>query len=72
MTKQVIIIEGWILEKDINRMKKRLLDKTNELEIVFSDPSEKDDIPVALDNNKFVKPFESVTELYGIPKYNDL
>jgi V/A-type H+-transporting ATPase subunit I len=71
MTKQVIIIEGWILEKDINRMKKRLLDKTNELEIVFTDPSEKDDIPVALDNNKFVKPFESITELYGIPKYNE-
>ncbi|MEA2087455.1 MAG: V-type ATP synthase subunit I [Candidatus Caldatribacteriota bacterium] len=71
MTKQVIIIEGWILEKDINRMKKRLLDKTNELEIVFSAPSEKDDIPVALDNNKFVKPFESITELYGIPKYKE-
>jgi len=71
MTKQVIIIEGWILEKDINRMKKRLFNKTNELEIVFSDPGEKDDIPVALDNNKFVEPFESITELYGIPKYKE-
>ena len=71
MTKQVIIIEGWILEKDINRMKDRLFNKTNELEIIFSDPDEKDDIPVALDNNKFVEPFESVTELYGIPKYKE-
>ena len=71
MTKQVIIIEGWILEKEINRMKKRLFSKTNELEIIFSDPGEKDDIPVALDNNKFVEPFESVTELYGIPKYKE-
>jgi len=71
MTKQVIIIEGWILEKDISRMKKSLFNKTNELEIIFSDPDEKDDIPVALDNNKFVEPFESVTELYGIPKYKE-
>ncbi len=71
MTKQVIIIEGWILEKDINRMKNRLFNKTNELEIIFSDPDEKDDIPVALDNNKFVEPFESITELYGIPKYKE-
>jgi len=71
MTKQVIIIEGWILEKDINRMKDRLFNKTDELEIIFSDPDEKDDIPVALDNNKFVEPFESVTELYGIPKYKE-
>ncbi|MBU1291170.1 V-type ATP synthase subunit I [bacterium] len=71
MTKQVIIIEGWILEKDINRMKNSLFNKTNELEIIFSDPDEKDDIPVALDNNKFVEPFESITELYGIPKYKE-
>ncbi|MDO9555346.1 MAG: V-type ATP synthase subunit I, partial [Atribacterota bacterium] len=71
MTKKVIIIEGWILEKDIGRMKKRLFNKTNELEIIFSDPKETEDIPVALKNNKFVEPFESVTELYGIPKYTE-
>ncbi len=71
MTQQVIIIEGWILEKDISRVKKSLFGKTKELEIIFSDPDEKDDIPVALNNNKFVEPFESVTELYGIPKYKE-
>ena len=69
MTKQVIIIEEWILEKDISRMKNSLLNKTNKLEIIFSDPGENEDIPVALDNNKFVEPFESITKLYGIPKY---
>jgi len=71
MTKKVIIIEGWILEKDIDRMKKSLSDKTNELEMIFSAPGENDDIPVALGNNKFVEPFESITELYGIPKYKE-
>ena len=71
MTKKVIIIEGWILEKNIDIMKKSLFNKTKELEIIFSDPDEEDDIPVALDNNKFVEPFESITELYGIPKYKE-
>jgi len=71
MTKKVIIIEGWILEKNIDIMKKRLFNKTSELEIIFSDPGKEDDIPVALDNNKFVEPFESITELYGIPKYKE-
>jgi len=71
MTKKVIIIEGWILEKNIDIMKKSLFNKTKELEIVFSDPDEEDDIPVALANNKFVEPFESITELYGIPKYKE-
>jgi len=70
-TKKVIIIEGWILEKDLNKLKNTLYKKFKELEIVFSDPKENEDIPVALKNNKFVEPFESVTELYGIPKYTE-
>ena len=70
-TKKVIIIEGWILDKDLNGLKNTLNKKFKELEIVFSEPKENEDIPVALKNNKFVEPFESVTELYGIPKYTE-
>ncbi|MCK4308640.1 MAG: hypothetical protein KAW42_01530, partial [Candidatus Atribacteria bacterium] len=70
-TEKVIIIEGWILKKELNKLKNILYKKFKELEIVFSDPKESDDIPVALKNNKFVEPFESVTELYGIPKYKE-
>jgi len=54
-TKKVIIIEGWILEKDLNKLKNTLYKKFKELEIVFSDPKENEDIPVALKNNKFVE-----------------
>ena len=70
-TKKVIIIEGWILQGNLNELKNRLYKKYKELEVVFSDPKETKDIPVALKNNKFVEPFESVTELYGIPKYTE-
>jgi len=70
-TEKVIIIEGWILKKDQNELKNILYKKYKELEIVFSDPKKSDDIPVALRNNRFVEPFESVTELYGIPKYKE-
>ena len=70
-TKKVIIIEGWILKKDQDELKNILYKKYKELEIVFSDPKKSDDIPVALRNNRFVEPFESVTELYGIPKYKE-
>lgn len=70
-TKKVIIIEGWVLKKNQDELKNILYKKFKELEIVFSDPKESDDIPVSLKNNKFVEPFESVTELYGIPKYKE-
>ncbi|MEA1939545.1 MAG: V-type ATP synthase subunit I [Candidatus Caldatribacteriota bacterium] len=71
-TDKVIIIEGWVLEKDQDRLKKYLYGKYKELEIVFSNPKKDDNIPVALNNNQFVEPFESVTELYGIPKYKEV
>jgi len=70
-TEKVIIVEGWILKKELNKLKNIFYKKFKELEIVFSEPKESDDIPVALKNNKFVEPFESVTELYGIPKYKE-
>jgi len=70
-TDQVIVIEGWVLEKDMERLKQVLYGKYKQLEILFSNPKKNDDIPVALKNNYFVEPFESVTELYGIPQYTE-
>lgn len=35
----------------------------------LSDPSEDDDVPVRLENNKFAESFEPVVELYSLPKY---
>jgi V/A-type H+-transporting ATPase subunit I len=70
-TKNVLILEGWILEKDIDLLKKRLLKKYQEIELFFSDPKEDENIPIALNNNKIIKPFEIITELYGIPKYKE-
>ncbi|GAI96697.1 unnamed protein product, partial [marine sediment metagenome] len=64
-------MEGWILEKNQESLKKFLYEKYKELEIVFSNPGKNDDIPVYLNNNQFVEPFESVTELYGIPQYTE-
>ncbi len=35
----------------------------------LTDPSEEDDVPVKLKNNKFAESFEPVVELYSLPKY---
>ena len=71
-TRNVLILEGWILEKDIGLLKERLFKNYQEIEIFFSDPQENENIPTALDNNKIIKPFEVITELYGIPRYNEI
>jgi len=71
-TNQVLILEGWILEKDIERLKKRLLERFQEIEIFLSEPEKDEVIPTALNNHQIVKPFEVITELYGIPQYHEI
>ena len=38
-----------------------------EVVIEFSEPEEKDDVPVVLRNNKFAEPVEGVIESYSLP-----
>ena len=63
----VELLCGWVPEA-----------KTGELEAMFDgygcayefeDPSEDDDVPVLLKNNKFAQNFEWVLSLYSLPKY---
>lgn len=71
-TKHVLILEGWVLERDIDNLKDRLFKKFQEIEIFLSEPEEGEEIPTALNNYQIVKPFEVITELYGIPQYNEI
>lgn len=46
-----------------------------ELYLVFETPSAEEivtDVPVKLANNKLVKPFEMLTEMYSLPKYEEV
>jgi V/A-type H+-transporting ATPase subunit I len=54
------ILEAWVPE---NNMK-----KYNET-ISYAQYHEREDAPTLLDNPKIIKPFESLTELYSLPKY---
>ncbi len=71
-TQRVLILEGWVLEKNQDSLKKRLEEKYPEVEISFSEPEENEEIPTALNNRKIIKPFEVITELYGIPQYKEI
>jgi len=42
------------------------------VEIVTVEPKEGEAPPIAIENASLIKPFESVTEIYGFPKYKEL
>jgi len=70
-TNQTLLLEGWVkkhdypqLQKIINGFKASTLHKTK--------PGEKEQIPVEIENSRYIKPFEVITRLYGMPQHFDV
>ncbi|MCQ2427767.1 MAG: hypothetical protein MJ137_05130 [Clostridia bacterium] len=66
-TSECVLLKGWIPEKKAADAEKILSSKKCAFE--FSDPSEDDDVPVLLENNRFARNFEWVIGMYSLPKY---
>ncbi|MDD3655541.1 MAG: V-type ATP synthase subunit I [Atribacterota bacterium] len=71
-SEKIIVVKGWIQNKDITKLQKRLEKNYTEYEIDFTKPKKDEQIPVALNNNNLVKPFEIITELYSLPNYHEI
>lgn len=67
------IIVGWIPSENKKQLQKRLK-RIKSVELDFSDAKDEMDKnpPVKLKNCFFAKPFEFFTEMYGVPKYNEM
>jgi len=67
----VVAIEGWIPERSSTQAAQEIREISHEACVIaVSDPEEGDDVPVQLKNPKFVRSFELLTRLYGLPAYN--
>jgi len=66
-------LEGWIRKQDLAELKNGLRNFSL-IDIIVREPDEKEEkeIPVALSNKKLFKPFELVTNLYGVPHYFEI
>ena len=67
LSDKTAVLTGWIPEKSLPIVSE-LLDKREDA-YEFTDPTEEDDVPVILENNRFSTQFEPVIELYSLPKY---
>ena len=73
-TKRVDLIEGYIPHKLNDKFKKDLKEVLGENFVLDLNEADKDDpnVPIILDNNKLIEPYESVVETYSLPKYNEV
>lgn len=64
-TQSVFALTGWLTENDMDKVKK-ILDKYP-CYYTMVQPEAGDDPPIKLKNNKFVEPYEMITEMYSLP-----
>ncbi len=61
--------EAWVPEKQVERVEKALLEKTDRVYIELEDPKEDEMPPTLSDNGPVMKAYESVTNMYSVPSY---
>lgn len=71
-TRNVFFLDGWIQERDIEKLKQKLETYSESVEYFFRPPLPDEEPPVVLDNPPAGKPFEIVTKLYGLPSRGTL
>lgn len=70
-TRFTLVIEGYAKAKEIDKLRDGL-SIYKDIEIVDEEPGEDEDVPVFLENNVLIRPFEFVTNIYGYPQYNEM
>lgn len=70
-TRDTFILEGWIPADVEENIIARVKEKTENFIFSFSEPSAEDDPPTLIVSNKIFEPYQDVTNLYSVPKYNE-
>ena len=69
-TEKTTMIEGWVTAKNLDKaldIIKKASDGHSIVEV--TDPEDKEDIPIYLDNPRFAKPYELFVHMYSPPRY---
>lgn len=67
-TRTAFLVEGWAREDSLPELNEAVRSQYDLVHIEIRDPSDDENPPVSLDNPPLAMPFESVTEVYGMPK----
>ncbi len=70
---RLAVVSGFIPKKRFTALNEKVHTILGEKAIVLKNELEKAQVPpTSIKNNRFVKPFETITNLYGLPYYNEI
>ncbi len=71
-TKETTILSGWIREDKTDLLDKILNQNLKFYEVEYLEPAPNEIVPTAIQNNKFVENFETITDSYNIPNHKEI
>lgn len=73
-TTEVNLIEGYVPEDKLQDLEKEIQKVCKDNYYLRAEDADRDskEVPILLKNNAFVSPFELMTEMYAMPKYNEI
>ena len=71
-SRSAFYLQGWMDKDRVADLKKKLKQISSYVYLTELEPDEGEEPPVALKNKSFISPFETVTNIYGAPKPDEL
>ena len=70
-TEYTVLLEGWVRKNDFQRLQK-IVSRFPASSLTKIEPAEDEEIPVEIENKNYIRPFEVITRLYGMPQHFDV
>lgn len=71
-TKHLATVKGYIPKTEFEKLERKIDDKLDQKILVKEEVTESENPPTKIQNHSFIKPFETITKLYGIPHYDEI
>jgi len=67
-TEQTVVLEGWVKKANFLKLQK-IVSEFGASSLSTVEPAEDEEIPVEIENKNYIRPFEVITRLYGMPQH---
>lgn len=70
-TEKTFIMEGWAPADKVDELTESVRQKCDYTEIFFRDPFDDENPPTLVKENRLVRPFQGITDMFGVPGYRE-
>jgi V/A-type H+-transporting ATPase subunit I len=71
-TNRLATVKGYIPKKEFEKLERKIDEKLDQTILIKEEVTESEEPPTKIHNHSFIKPFETITKLYGVPNYDEI